>query len=422
MQKKGVPTGGSLCVQLANIAVFYVLNKCVYSNPELMTNVRSIKRFIDDGAGIFVGTERQYENWIINVNRLLEKYNLNIDEFKISKGHNYVSFLDIMFCFDDEGNLQTDLFVKETDSRSYLNFNSCHPNHIFSGIVYSQFLRLRRIVNNNTRLSNRINEMKDSFRDAGYPNNLLENISLKVLSLERKLTNENNIADNLLTDKVLVVSTYSADSTLVDTAKCYEQQFLKTNCLSKPDNKLFQFVKKVGPNLKCRLVKSKYLALGDKFGTSKPCNTVNCQCCKLIEDTTSFPVNNRVVKVAPGDCNTYNIIYLLKCKLCQDAYIGRSTRTLRTRTGEHRVAFYKILNGLEIFDSVDNDDFSPGLHIFHKHGCKDRIDFDKTFNAYIIDNCSPKNMEVLEHKYIHRFKTLRPNGINTSSPFSIPVL
>ena len=48
----GVPTGGSLCVQLANITVFYFMNNAVYSKPEIMANVVEAKRYIDDGAGL----------------------------------------------------------------------------------------------------------------------------------------------------------------------------------------------------------------------------------------------------------------------------------------------------------------------------------------------------------------------------------
>ena len=51
VQRKGVPTGGSLCVQLANITVFYIMNMAVYSKPELMQNVKEAKRYIDDGSG-----------------------------------------------------------------------------------------------------------------------------------------------------------------------------------------------------------------------------------------------------------------------------------------------------------------------------------------------------------------------------------
>ena len=41
----------------------------------------------------------------------------------------------------------TELLRKETDSRSYLYSGSTHPNHIYSRIVYSQRLRLRRSIN-----------------------------------------------------------------------------------------------------------------------------------------------------------------------------------------------------------------------------------------------------------------------------------
>ena len=120
---------------------------------------------------------------------------------------------------------------------------------------------------------------------------------------------------------VLQLSTYSADSTLVDTVKLYEPQLSKTRCFLNPSKNLFQFVKKVGPNLKNRLVKTKYLALGEKFGATVPCTSKNCKCCKLIDNKTSLTINNRVVKVTPGNC-IYNIIYLLKCRICQ---FGHST-------------------------------------------------------------------------------------------------
>jgi hypothetical protein len=41
-QKKGVPTGGSLCVQLANMTVYYIMREAVYSKPLLMYYVKEI--------------------------------------------------------------------------------------------------------------------------------------------------------------------------------------------------------------------------------------------------------------------------------------------------------------------------------------------------------------------------------------------
>ena len=108
-----------------------------------------------------------------------------------------MNFLDIQFCFDSAGNLQTDLYIKETDSRSYLNFASAHPNHTFSGTVYAQSLRLRRIINCKDRLRARLAELSEVFKEAGYPKKMVTEITAKVLNSERdisvKLKKENPI-------------------------------------------------------------------------------------------------------------------------------------------------------------------------------------------------------------------------------------
>ena len=99
----------------------------------------------------------------------------------------YIAFLYIQYSFDGEGALQTDLFVKPTDSRSYLQFGSTHPNHVFSAIVYSQCLRLRRTINCNQRHANRLGELKQAFMNSNYPSKMVNNIITKVLSMDRVL-------------------------------------------------------------------------------------------------------------------------------------------------------------------------------------------------------------------------------------------
>ena len=79
-QKNGIPTGGSLCVQLANITVFYVMAKKVYNVPSMMLNAADIKRFIDDGMGFFFGTEEEFIRWLEKVNQEIRPYGLQIDE------------------------------------------------------------------------------------------------------------------------------------------------------------------------------------------------------------------------------------------------------------------------------------------------------------------------------------------------------
>ena len=83
-QVGGVPTGGSLCVQLANITVFARMRKAVYDQPSLIQNVVSVKRNIDDGAGGFSGTREDFEAWINQINTNLHPFGLTIDEYSIA--------------------------------------------------------------------------------------------------------------------------------------------------------------------------------------------------------------------------------------------------------------------------------------------------------------------------------------------------
>ena len=91
-------------------------------------------KIMKDGAGLMVGTPEEFAHWLEKVNKNLKPFNLLIDESSIGQTNSFISFLDIQFCFDVKGDLQTDLYVKPTDSRSYLNFGSgqcTSETHIF---------------------------------------------------------------------------------------------------------------------------------------------------------------------------------------------------------------------------------------------------------------------------------------------------
>ena len=121
---------------------------------------------------------------------------MNIDEHTIADPGQFVTFLEIQFCFNVDGKLETDLYIKPTYSRAYLKFGSSHPNHVYSGIVYSKCYHLRKIINCNTRLQARILEIKSDFKNSNYPEKMIENISAKILTMERKLTKPKNSSNS----------------------------------------------------------------------------------------------------------------------------------------------------------------------------------------------------------------------------------
>ena len=55
-----------------------------------------------------------------------------------------INFLDVTVSIA-EGVIETDLYVKPTDSHQYLLSSSCHPFYCKKGIPYSHALRLREV-------------------------------------------------------------------------------------------------------------------------------------------------------------------------------------------------------------------------------------------------------------------------------------
>jgi hypothetical protein len=83
-----------------------------------------------------------------------------------------VSFLDILVSI--HGNkLVTSVFYEPTDSRSYRLFSFSHPSYTKRSILFSQFLRLRRICSEEEVLQAKGLEMSHVFVQRGYSTSLL---------------------------------------------------------------------------------------------------------------------------------------------------------------------------------------------------------------------------------------------------------
>ena len=117
----GIPTGGSLSVTLANIAVFYALRTALAENPA--PELLDLRRFIDDIAGLWDGTEESFISWADKINAKLQAdFNLSIKDnpseaWDLNNPDTFTVFLDIKFRFDDQIGLVTDINIKKTDAK-----------------------------------------------------------------------------------------------------------------------------------------------------------------------------------------------------------------------------------------------------------------------------------------------------------------
>ena len=431
-QQKGIPTGGSICVELANIAVYYVLNEVLYSDPGMMKDIESLKRFVDDCTGVFVGPERVFRLWEKSVREKLLAFGLQTDDFVVMKSGNPLPFLDIQFWFDkDTGQLQTDLYRKPTDSPSFLNFSSHHPNHTFSSIVYSQSIRYRRIINSDNRLSERLSNLSETFLECGYPKKMVDNIVKKVKGFSRNIVPKNPVTTSAEVVPIRVVSTYGANDFLESTLTKYEN-LLKESfsfCALGTQENLFNHVHRTAPKLGNLLSSTKELVIGNGPGPTIPCGSNRCDTCSLVTNSASVSYKGKDVESKNGSCISRNIIYFVTCLICLKGYVGKTVSCLRTRVNGHRALYYRVLVDpiKTVIDNLHtenkyNNDLSLGYHLHKEHNCKNREDFNKYFKFTIIQHCGPSSLDVTEHKWIHRLKTLEPGGINSANPFGIPLI
>ena len=90
-------------------------------------------------AIFFIWTHGKKNSFIF----LMSLINPNLSfTYKASK--NNVIFLDLNISLKD-GAIHTDFYIKPTDGRQYLYYQSSHPRHIKVSIPYSQALRVSRI-------------------------------------------------------------------------------------------------------------------------------------------------------------------------------------------------------------------------------------------------------------------------------------
>ena len=150
-----IPTGAVPSVSIANISVYYVF-KCLVYNQE--SGLLEFLRFVDDGCGFFNGSVAEFNCWFESLRvKSVDRFGLDLT-CVVNKVSIFTQFLDIQFKIVN-GILTTDIFRKETDANRYLYYNSFHPKHVFRSIVYSQALRYRRIINDDSVLRERLDQL-----------------------------------------------------------------------------------------------------------------------------------------------------------------------------------------------------------------------------------------------------------------------
>jgi len=283
------------------------------------------KRFIDD---IFLITKNNLD---------IESFKNNFEYLKLNiVNDKTVQFLDLEISIDEILNkLNFSLYIKKTNTFSYLNVKSNHPTHFFKNIPKSLFLRIRRICTKYTDYLYFCTTIYVHLIQIGYnANNMIRLIQTigntdrhKLLEYKPKSSRNscNNQEYNL---KLIYNSKFDLKSLLIKSLnKCiYETEFPKINL--KP-------FYSINCNIRDILIHGKKFTSCNNYIT-KACVNIRCKICAFINSLKSIRFKNglELPLLSSADCNAKNCIYLLHCLICDAYYIGQ-TNNFKQRFPNH---------------------------------------------------------------------------------------
>ena len=102
-------------------------------------------------------------------------------------------------------------------------------------------------------------------------------------------------------------------------------------------------------------------------------------------------------------CNSICVVYLLTCRICEKQYTGSTITKFKERFNEYK-------SNLELYGERRRDfKQKKFLEHFYSH------DHHRTHNymiVQIIDFCDPNDQEKRENFWMHKLRTLYPDGLN----------
>ncbi|XP_070570116.1 uncharacterized protein [Ptychodera flava] len=391
LQKHGTAMGSKVAPSYANLAMGKIENTILHNTPLQPTQWR---RFIDDVRFI----------WIHGLSTLL-KFHQHCNEvhptikFTIEHSSKHIAFLDTDMSIQNNS-IHTSIYSKPTDKHPYLWPTSCHPNHTFNSVIWSQTLRYRRICSDTSTYDKATKEMTHHFAKRGYKPQTVKTYIEKARNIERNHFLTTKPTDKPQHKRNPFVTTFNP--TLPKISNIIHRHW----GIISEDKEINKAIPEVPitafrqpPNLRKILVRADLKKISHQPTTGETKRFGNCNQCQFITETntitssTTGKTHNIIGKIS---CNTRNLIYIITCQKCSKQYIGETKRELKRRIYEHiyTIRSRKPTPVSEHFNQLDHSPShfqATGLHKVHTTNTRKR--------------------RLCEQKYIVDIDTLTPRAL-----------
>lgn len=381
---KGIPTGGSISRQIADIFLKWLIFIKLNRNFEFWDLIRNWWRFIDDVFGIWKGTKEQFALFVASINDLTKPCGIQFDKYEIGT---LVNFLDmsiyLSYTADGRITINTKLYRKPTDAMRFLDRRSFHAPHTFSSIPFSQMLRTIKRNTEEVNQDKDLEELVKGFREAGYSEEEL----LKISENLGNRTVQNNLGVKTLIFSFKYFEECEQTKEFIKSLQVDIERLIgKTRII---------FANRKGQNLGDICFKNRSLCIPEKMNQNQKCGNAKCKMCPSMIPEDTIIVNGEEFKLARNvTCNTENVIYYAKCKLCNEnsSYFGRTFQRFNNRGSGHR----------SCFTPTEYEKSALSMHIMEDHNMDGGME---SFNFAIVKKTHPLNLHREEYIHIEKART-----------------
>jgi len=381
LQLIGLPMGCICGPTIANLFL-YILEKSYMA----IHNDQLYLRFIDD---MFLATEVELDEEELKSHFGYLKLNIVTGES--------VNFLDLTIRFDNTTKkLHFSLYVKPTNSFSYLKTFSNHPSHIFKNIPISLFLRIRRICSSFSDYLHFSRVLYIQLLKRGYNEKFLNGVMNSIANTDRlSLIPYKDKSKNTKQDTLKVFFNFESHFEFIKNVFRKELYIMKYN-VSFLNNCTFLFINRMRFNLAALFVHN-LKAVKPKKYFFKNCNSDNCFLCNFslnnhspyisFDNSLKFPI------LSHSCCSSIGCIYVIKCTLCNCYYIGETSRKISTRMKEHLYNISKLKRDIVTSLKCINLQTEVAQHFNHRgHIINEHFRFS-IFMSEVNDDVKRKSIE-----------------------------
>jgi hypothetical protein len=345
------------------------------------------KRFIDD---VFCVWEHGMDTLLEFLNDLNSKHQTIKFTWEISRTH--IPFLDtITYKLDNK--LATKIYHKPTDNKKYLHYTSCHPKRQKDSVPNGLYLRARRICTKVIDFESEARQITRKLLNRSYPEQLLTDTLQKIRALNRDDLLKPRIRTK--NEKIRYITNYNPNNPLPNNTIKKFSDILHTTRKPAITPEDLQVTFSRSTNIRDILVKGNLNSI-HKPRSCTPCMK-KCKTCDRV--TTNLAITNSTKESFPirgsFNCQSYNIIYLMTCDICNIQYIGESSNTMNTRCRGHESA-------------IRTDQLHPVAKHYNKNNHT-----PTSYTITAIDQEANKNKRLrLEESWMILMNTLQPYGLN----------